>query len=253
MILKCGMIALLALTLAGCLKTRSEVGENEQSQVYGKKNADNQRSAETSSNISSANSQANAIDGASVQSSPPIDDRDELIRTLNGRVEGLESQIESLNKDKAAKTAEEAGRLQALQEALTKMDAQIQKLEAEQAAKEAAKNRVETVTRPSGARVQGSDKNEAIAKPNATLGTYEVAQGHFAQKEWKKAIFNYQKYTDESPKGKNIADAKYKIGVCFQELGMKEEAMAFYEEVIANYSKTEAGKKAKMRLKKLKI
>lgn len=53
-------------------------------------------------------------------------------------------------------------------------------------------------------------------------------------------------------KEKNVADAKYKIGVSFQELGMKEEAMAFYEEVVANYSKTEAGKSAKARLAKLK-
>ncbi len=253
MILKWGIVALLSFLLSSCLKTRSEVGEGEQSQVYGKKNADNQSGGQGSRPGSPQESQLLG----KTQSSAPVDERDELIRTLNGRVEGLENQLENINKDKATKSAEDTQRVQALQEALTKMEAQIQKLEAEQAAKEASKPRPDLVTRPSGARVQGSDKNEPELKAgahgaSAAMGAYEIAQEHFAKKEWKKAIFNYQKYTDESAKGKNVADAKYKIGVCFQELAMKEEAMAFYEEVIANYSKTEAGKKAKMRLAKLK-
>ena len=84
------------------------------------------------------------------------------------------------------------------------------------------------------------------------LGTYESAEQYFEKQEWKKAILSFQKYADEFPKGKNVADAKYKIGVCFQELGMKEEAMAYYEEVVANYGASEAGKKAKLRLTKLK-
>ncbi|MBY0451639.1 MAG: hypothetical protein K2P92_01305, partial [Bdellovibrionaceae bacterium] len=59
------------------------------------------------------------------------------------------------------------------------------------------------------------------------------------------------KYTDEAPKSKLIPDAKYKIGVSFQELGMKDEAQAYYEEVVANFGATDAGKKAKQRLAKI--
>ncbi|MBC7421717.1 MAG: tetratricopeptide repeat protein [Bdellovibrio sp.] len=243
MILKWGMIVLLGLSISSCLKTRAEVGDDEQSQVYTKKHADNQASAQSPQQTSQLNGKS--------QPTGSVDERDELIRTLNGRVEGLENQLNNINKEKTEKGTQDVQKVQLLQEALTKMEAQIQKLENEQAMKDAAKPRPEPVTRPSGARVAGSDKNEVVAA-SAKASAYESAQEFFAKKEWKKAIFNYQKYADESPKGKNVADAKYKIGVCFQELGMKEEAMAFYEEVIANYSKSEAGKKAKMRLAKLK-
>lgn len=235
--------------LSSCLKTRADLGEEEQSQVYGRKNADNQAATAKPQSQLSAKAQAASVD-----------DRDETIRSFNGRIESLENQINNLQKEKekaAAGTAAEAQKNQALQETLTKMEAQLQKLEAE-----AAANKAVPVVSASGHTVTGSDANGV--KPSAPVkgeknkkegshgADYDIAQGHFAKKEWKKAILSYQKYVDEAPKGANVADSKYKIGVCFQELGMKEEAMAFFEEVIANYGKTEFGKKAKLRLSKLK-
>ena len=157
------------------------------------------------------------------------------------------------------------------------MQNQIQKLEAEQAQKQAAleaalaaaKKEDENEAAKESNKVSSKDStkdnlkdkestksnhkknsHDKVAEKNSNI--YEVAQGHFASKEWKKAILNYQKYVDEFPKGKEVSDSKYKIGVCFQELGMKDEAMAFYEEVVAHFSKSEAGKKAKLRLSKLK-
>jgi TolA-binding protein len=228
--------------LSSCLKTRSEVGENEQSQVYSKKNAANQSASESQLNQKQA-------------ALAPIDERDDMIRTLNGRVENLENQITSLNKEKSSSTNQDSQKIQLLQEALTKMEAQLQKLEAEQIQKKATSDAiaasqgkleeraVKSTRRESALRTKESEKN---------VNTYEVAQGFFASHDWKKAILNYQKYADDFPKGKEVADAKYKIGVCFQELGMKEESMAFFEEVIANYGKSDAGKKAKIRLAKIK-
>ena len=235
MSLKISFVLLLAFTLSSCLKTRDEVGEDEQSQVYSKKNADNQSAAKNQSQ-------------AQQQLAPAVDERDELIRTLNGRVENLETQLTTLSKDKEKSTApsEESQKIQLLQEALSKMELQIQKLEAEKKVSETPV--VEAA--PVG---KASSKNAATtSKKIAPTASYDTAQDFFMKKEWKKAILSYQKYVDEAPKGVNLADAKYKIGVCFQELGMKEESMAFYEEVVANYAKSEAGKKAKLRLAKIK-
>lgn len=226
-------ILLMPNLLMSCLKTRADLSEQEQSRFYGKKNAENQ-----------AASQSQLSSGAATSNSS-VDERDDLIRGFNGRIESLENQITTLQKEKAALSASTADtqKLQLLQDALVKMESQIQKLEAEAAAAPAAS--VQTV-------IAAKPNHSATKKEITVTSAYDVAQDFFGKKEWKKAILSYQKYVDENSKGKNTPDAKYKIGVCFQELGMKEEAMAFYEEVIANYGKSESGKKAKIRLSKLK-
>lgn len=246
-LLKSTALLILTLAFSGCLQTRSEVGESDQSQIYSRKNSGNQQAAQAESQLN----QRGAV-------SQPVDERDELIRTLNGRVENLENQIAAVNKEKSANTSQDAQKIALLQEALAKMESQIKNIEADQiqrkaqqeAAAVAAKNAAPEEAPIKVVKKNGKDPNVKAGEKNANA--YEVAQGFFANKEWKKAILNYQKYVDDHPKGKEVSDAKYKIGVCFQELGMKEEAMAFFEEVVAGYGKTEAGKKAKLRLSKLK-
>ncbi len=217
-----GKILFCSLFLTACLKTRSEVSDTDQKAVYSKKNVENQMEARDS-----------------VQT-PITDEKDELIRNLNGRVEVLENQLMTMAKEKEAAAAQDSQRITLLQEALTKIEMQVQKIEAEPAAKASEET------------VKSSDEAEGKSIAAKKLGAYETAEQFFSKQDWKKAILNFQKYTDEAPKGKNVPDAKYKIGVCFQELGMKEEAMAFYEEVVANHSKTPAGKKSKIRLGNLK-
>lgn len=227
--------------LTGCLKTRSEVSGQDQDAVYGKKMAVNQMDAQ-------------------VATTPivSVEEKDELIRGLNGRVEVLENQLNILVKEKESQTSGDSQKITLLQEALAKMELQVQRFENElPAGKTNDKNLIssdeaaaaKSDTPKSDSPKSGSAKKEVPAKK---LGTYDTAEQNFSNQEWKRAILNFQKYTDESPRGKNVPDAKYKIGVCFQELGMKEEAMAFYEEVVANHAKTSAGKKSKARLGSLK-
>lgn len=240
MMLRSLVVIIVSLGVTSCLKTRSDLGEQEQSQVYGRKNADNQAAAARPSQL------------ATPTPAPAVDERDEMIRAFNGRIESLENQIVTLQKEKAdlSKQPADAQKMQLMQEALAKMESQIQRLEAEAAAANTPPVSSAPPVVSTGGSARG-DKTPAKGKEEHT-SSYDVAQEHFGRKEWKKAILSYQKYVDENSKGKNSPDAKYKIGVCFQELNMKEEAMAFYEEVIANYGKTEAGKKAKIRLAKLK-
>ncbi len=248
MIIKIIFALFCGVLFSSCLKTRADLGDQEQSQVYGKKSASNQ-----------ATNQAARPSQLVAKAQATVDERDELIRGFNGRIENLENQISKLEKEKAAAAADNssAQKMQLLQDALAKMETQIQKLEAEAgAAAVASKPAVNPPMASSDSntiKLSNPNKKGAAASAAAsTGGAYELAQEHFGRSEWKKAILSYQKYVDENAKGKNIADAKYKIGVCFQELGMKDEAMAFYEEVIANYGKTESGKKAKIRLTKIK-
>lgn len=226
MIIRMTQLLMLALVLTSCLKTRSDVSEQEQNAIYGKKNIENQLEVQSNS--------------AGVAT---LDEKDELIRNLNGRVETLENQLAALQKEKESSASLDSQKIILLQEGLAKLETQVQKLDSELVA---AKFNDKNLTSSD----EGSDSKSDITEKKQNA--YALALQYFSKQDWKKAILNFQKYTDETPKGKNIADAKYKIGVCFQELGMKDEAMAFYEEVVANHSKSEAGKKSKARLTKLK-
>ncbi|MNT30620.1 tol-pal system protein YbgF [compost metagenome] len=165
------------------------------------------------------------------------------MRELNGRVDVVEnklgnnrSSVETALKGSQQQNVETAQKLNLLQEAMTKLEGQLFQLTAEVQALKAER-----------AASQAEHASRQVKKD-----VYDAAQDYFKQKDWKQAILNYQKYRDENPKGKTFADATYKIGVAFQELGMKEEARTFYDEVVTKFPKTEEAKRAKVRLKGLK-
>ena len=81
---------------------------------------------------------------------------------------------------------------------------------------------------------------------------FEIGEDFFEKKEWRRAILSYQKYRDANPKSKKFSDATYKIGVSFQELGLRDEARTFYDEVVAKFPQSAEAKKARTRLKSLK-
>ena len=55
-----------------------------------------------------------------------------------------------------------------------------------------------------------------------------------------------------NPTGKRYAEASFKMGQSFQELGMKTEARSFYSEVLEKFPKSDWAKKANLHLKSLK-
>ena len=232
------MLSVVAvLFLSSCLKTRSELGEGYQSQVYSKKQTDNQKQN-------------------SKEPSPElvrVDEKDELIRTLNGRVEALENQIAQLDKQKQDNT--DAQKIQLLQESLIKMEMQLAKLEGE-----AAIAKTQTSTNTPAANTPAANSSDAkvpLVKgeiKNTKNATFDAAQEYFAKKDFKNAILEYQKFVDANVKTKNklVPEAKYKIGLCFEAMGLKDEAQSFYEEVAAQHGNTEFGKKAKAKVQKKK-
>lgn len=68
------------------------------------------------------------------------------------------------------------------------------------------------------------------------------------EKSLKQAILAYQRVIEDPKSEKNDA-ALYKIGQSFEQLGLKDEAAAFYEEVITKYPKSPVVNDAKKRLK----
>lgn len=226
----------LVFGLTSCLKTRSELGSQYQSQVYTQKQADNQTLPNSGPE-------------------PKIDERDELIRQLNGRVESLEKQLSEVQLAKNSNV--DAEKMQLLQESLVKMEAQIQRLENEAALKPSdSRVTMPTPVKHTEAKAEikkdepKSEKTAAVKESTDKKTTFDVAQELYASKDFKKAILEYEKFVSANPKNKNVPEAKYKIGACFEAMGMKDEAFSFYEEVASLYSGSTYGKKAKQKVSK---
>lgn len=219
------LIAAASLFLTGCLKTRNEVRSSEQRQVMAQQVTTLQRS-----NADVANRFA---------------DLEEQMRNLNGRVDVVENQfgqgragMDEVLRSNQQKNAELNQKVMILQEALTIMESQLFQVSSE----------LNSLRQERASAAAAATERAKQAKKNP----YDVAQEHFENKDWKQSILNFQKYRDENPKGSKFADATYKIGVSFQELGMKDEAKTFYDEVVSKFSKSDEARRAKIRLKSLK-
>lgn len=211
--------------LVGCLKTRNDLKDSEQQNVMGRQ----------VSNLQKANNDVGNR----------FAELEEQIRELNGKVEVHENRlsqssqgVDAVVKNQQLSQQEIQQKLNLYQEALAKLESQVFQLTAEV---QELKSQKEAAPEKTSKASEKSDK-----------GSYREAEAFFDSKEWKKAILTYQKYRDENPKGKNFADATYKIGVSFQELGLKDEAKTFYDEVLAKFPKSDAARKAKTRIKAMK-
>jgi TolA-binding protein len=218
------MVGLFAMTTLGCLKTRSEVKDTETRQNMQQQVVTLQKNTADSTNRFS--------------------ELEEEVRLINGRTEVLENRLavrgQETDKEKKSLTDQNADlqrKFSLLQESMVKMEQQVGQLSTEVAALQAQ---------------VAAHSSAPAASPASKKTSYDIAQELFNEKEWKKAASAFDKYRQDSPKGKNFADATYKIGVCFQELGMKDEARTFYEEVISKHAGTEEARRAKVRLKGLR-
>lgn len=224
--LKLITVSTAVLFCSSCLMTRNDVKEAETKQVLQKQVVDLQRnSADINSRFS---------------------DIEEQLRHINGRVENVESKISKndtdsvrMMKNQSENIQDANKKLSVYQEALTKLENQVQQNNTEIAALKAELAKASTTK---SAKDSKDTKKDVLSS----------AQDLFKQKDWQNAIIEFQKYRDKNPKGKHVPEATYKIGVCFQELSMKEDAKTFYQEVIASYPNSEEAKKAKSRLKALK-
>ncbi len=163
---------------------------------------------------------------------------DEQFKGIRNKIEVLEHRLDradmEVQREGSAKERDKdsiSNRLNSHEEALRSMEAQLLAL----------KEVVEDLRR----------KKEMDSAVAAKKDPFELGEELFQKKQWREAILAYQKYRDSKPKGKQYAEATYKIGVSFQELKLKDEAKVFYEEVINKFPSSKESKSAKTRLKTL--
>lgn len=77
-----------------------------------------------------------------------------------------------------------------------------------------------------------------------------IGDSYFSEKKYREAILSYQKIRETWPTSRFVPDALYKLGLSFEQLGLKNEARQFLQEA-ARFSGQEAGKLAKERLRKM--
>lgn len=221
------LISLLLLT--GCLRTREDV-----------------KAAEATVAM---REQVTTIQKVNADSASRMDELSELNRNLNGRVEDLEHRLVILEKEKQAakeelqqSLAESKQASSLLQESVAKMETQVQALQEEIVALR-TKDTTSTVGRGESSKANVIEKEKSI---------FDAALASFEEKKWKDAILNFDQYREKNPKGKFAAEATYKLGVCFQELGMRDDAKVFYQETLEKFPQSDMAKKARFRLKALK-
>jgi len=164
------------------------------------------------------------------------------LRQLHGRIDLAENKLnqstEEREKSKSNSeqmSGEQAKRIKLLEEEIGKMQEQIAQMSGEL-----------NVLKSAG------DSGNTVADKSVRKDQFTVAEEFFQKKEWKRAILNYQKFRDANPRNKRFPEATYKIGVSFQELGLKDEAHTFFDEVISKFPNSAEAKKARTRLKSLK-
>jgi TolA-binding protein len=215
------IIGLLTL-LTGCLRTRSDVKEVEESKML--------------------QSQVVSMQKANADYVSRVEETLENYRSLSGRIEVLENKLaktEGADSEKQSGNTKMVGeiteKIKLLQESVSKLEEENQALHNELLALKSRSGR-------------GDNTNVGT---ESHAGIFSAAEELFKQKKWKEAILQYDEYKKKNPKGKAIPEAIYKTGVCFQELGMKDEAKVFYQEILAKFPKTEFANKAQIRLKSI--
>lgn len=219
------IIGALILTTVGCvgLRTREEVNEMESSKQ--------------------AQSQVSNLQKQKAEADNKVLVLQEELRALNGRLDMLERKSSEVG---AAPTGpsntDVIEQMKIFEQQNAAMRAKIDELEAKLA----------TAHKAQATSAVAAVEKTTPAPKEKEKDNYDAAEDLFNKKEWKSAILSYQSYRDTNPKGKNYADATYKIGVSFQELKMKDEAKVFFEEVVQKYPKSPAARKAKFRLGQIK-
>jgi TolA-binding protein len=222
-------LPLLAGSLMSCMMTRDEVNEETERKAVAQ--------------------QVNSLQKDHADQRMRTTELNEELRSIGGRLEALENRASVASKDREkmasaneSQMAEANKKIAALQEEVQKLQNQVALLGQEIIrldSKPVAKAPVAAaVAEKAGA---GADKNK--------VNHFANGDEAFKQKDFKQAIVEYQKYRDTLPNGKKFPAATYRIGVAFKELGMKEEAKTFFEEVQSKFPDSNFAKMAKDQLK----
>jgi len=238
------LIPLGTLTLSGCLKTRAQIRPDEDE-------------------MQNTRPVANKVQPLDPQGGYAVDEIKTELTRLVGRLDDLER----AQKQSAANPAN------ASREDLKKLETRLAELEQSQAA--LVENLKKMQESPAAALAAGEpnealdrakklfdakkyqnavDAYTAILNGTKNKGVSETAhffrgESYFLLKQYKKAIVDFSKFPEEFQKSKRMPAALWKIGLSFEALGLKQDAVAFYQEIVDKFPKASQAKNARTKLK----
>ncbi|HVK59949.1 MAG TPA: tetratricopeptide repeat protein [Bdellovibrionales bacterium] len=213
-------MASIGVALTGCLQTRDSQKEQDEKVVLRK--------------------QVQNLQQTTADVNERFQDLEEGQRRAEGRLEAIENKVgQSQNRADQSVTAID-GKLKendaAYREEFQKLSSEIAQLKLQIAELQAGQKRA-------------AQQDSAV--PSAA-DSFDSGEKKFAQKNWQEAILDFERYRKAYPKGRRFGAATLRIGQSFAELGLKDEARAFYEEVVAKFPKSQEAKTASAKLKTLK-
>ncbi len=207
-------LALVVMVLAtGCLQTRSNLR------------------GQTAAEPTVTPQQKKAADEA-VQK----EDSNKEFRELYGRIENVEKQLGDVKSNEPVKALEM--RIAHMETELSLLRTTVSELNAK------AKKDAQMISSDERAGHQQQPKAH-FKSPLAD------ASQHFNNKKWEDAILAFEDYRKNNPKGAEYPEATLKIGMCFQNMGLKDDAKVFYKEVAEKFPNSKEASAAKSKLKKL--
>ena len=229
--LKVSILLGLLLSSSGCLRTRAQVKEED----------DTDAKVEKTAVTTAANSSA-------------VDELKQELNRLNGRIEDLERSQAQAGKDGPAAKDEYKkleGRIVELEQAQMMVLETLKKNQASAPAADPQNVFQRGKTLYGADDFEGAIENLGKYIQSAPSGshiqeaTFLRAEAYFKTKQYKKAIVDYGKFNEKFTKSSHLPAALYQLGRCFELLGMKEDSKAFYQELTDKFPKSAEAKKVR--------
>jgi TolA-binding protein len=229
----------LAFNLSGCLKTRAQLKED----------------GDEPSTVSSPIPVKQGPTDVMPQGGYALDEVKSEMTRMEGRVEDLERAQKDKAQAPGTPTADDYKKLETrvteLEQAQTSMLEAIKKLQEMPAAApdpvemlKKGKNQVEAGNIEGSIETFSACLRSAKGK-TAEECTFNRAESYYALKDYKKAIVDYSKFPEKYTRSTFMPKALYRIGLSFDQLGMRDDAKGFYQELVEKYPKSPEAKKAK--------
>jgi TolA-binding protein len=166
------------------------------------------------------------------------EDANKEFRELYGRIESVEKQLGDTKNNEPIKALEL--RIAQMETELNLLRTTVSELN--------AKAKKDALLMSSDERAGNKPQTQPKAHFKSPLAD---ATQHFDNKKWEDAILAFEEYRKNNPKGAEYPEATLKIGMCFQNMSLKDDAKVFYKEVVEKFPKSKEASVAKTKLKKL--